>query len=403
MPKQPESGNVNQPVVPQPLPPAVIAALEKGKLIEAIKLLRASNIGLKDAKDLIENYTRGAPQSAAAQSAASFPAIAIGGPLPGTVVEALQQGNKIEAIKRLRQLTGVGLKEAKDAVDAYQHTHTASGLSPGQVSDSGGGLWWIIAIVIAGLAAIFLVGCATQPAAPVAELAPTGKLRAAINFGNPILATKDAATGEPRGVSVDLARELGRRLGIPVELVQFTAAGRVVEAVKASQVDIAFVAIDPVRGADMLQTPPYVIIEGAYLVRNDSPIRRNEEVDRPGNRIVVGNASAYDLYLTRELKNAKLVKAPTSPTVVDTFLAQNAEVAAGVKQQLQADAKRLPGLRLLDGRFMVIQQAMGLPKGRDTGAAYVTRFIEEMKASGFVAEALKRHGIEGAAVAPPAH
>ena len=238
------------------------------------------------------------------------------------------------------------------------------------------------------------------PASLVSELAPTGKLRAAINFGNPILANKDPATGAAHGVSVDMARELGRRIGVPVELVTVNSAGASVEAVKAGQVDIAFVAIDPVRGADMLQTPPYVVIEGAYLVKNDSPIRTNADVDRPGNRIVVGNASAYDLFLTRELKAAKLVKAPSSPAVTDTFLAQNIEVAAGVKQQLQADAKRLPGLRLLDGRFMLIQQAMGLPKGRDDAARYVDAFVEEMKASGFVAEALARHGIEGAAVAP---
>src|SRR6185369_13765552 len=176
---------------------------------------------------------------------------------------------------------------------------------------------WVASLILAahlGIAAL-LASCASQPAAPVTELAPTGKLRAAINFGNPILAAKDAATGEPGGVSVELAT--------------FNAAGRVVEAVKAAQVDIAFVAIDPVRGNDMLQTPPYVIIDGAYLVRNDSPIRRNEEVDRPGNRIAVGNGSAYDLYLTRELKAAKLVKAPTSPAVTDLFLAQNLEVAAG--------------------------------------------------------------------------
>ncbi|MDB5882630.1 MAG: transporter substrate-binding protein [Ramlibacter sp.] len=246
-----------------------------------------------------------------------------------------------------------------------------------------------------------MAACASQVPAPVAELAPTGKLRAAINLGNPILASSTPGTNEPRGVSVDLARELGRRLGVPVELVPFTAAGKVVEAVTAAQVDIGFVAIDPVRGAGMLQTSPYVEIEGSYLVRNDSPIRRNEEVDRPGNRVVVGNASAYDLYLTRELKNAKLVKAPSSPAVTDFFLAQNLEVAAGVKQQLEADAKRLPGLRLLDGRFMVIRQAMGLPKGRDAGQRYVEAFVEEMKASGFVAQALARHGIEGAAVAPP--
>jgi polar amino acid transport system substrate-binding protein len=244
-----------------------------------------------------------------------------------------------------------------------------------------------------------VTACASQPPAPAAVLAPTGKLRAAINFGNPILATKDAATGEARGVSVDLARELGRRLGVPVELVSFAAAGKVVEAVRDAQVDVGFVAIDPVRGADMLQTPAYVVIEGAYLVKDSSPIKTNAEVDRAGNRIVVGNGSAYDLFLTREVKAATLVKAPTSPAVTDTFLAQNLEVAAGVKQQLQADAKRLPGLRLLDGRFMVINQAMGIPKGRETGLKYVRDFVEEMKASGFVAEALKRHRIEGAAVA----
>lgn len=244
-----------------------------------------------------------------------------------------------------------------------------------------------------------LAACATPQRPPVAELAPTGKLRAAINFGNPILALRNA-DGTPRGVSVDLANELGRRIGVPVELLTFTSAGFSVDAVTKAQVDIGFVAIDPVRGAGMYQTAPYVVIEGAYLVKNASPISRNEDVDKPGVRIVVGNASAYDLYLTRELKNAKLVKAPTSPAVTDVFLAQNVEVAAGVKQQLEADAKRVGGVRLLPGRFMVINQAMGLPKGREAAAKYVEAFIEEMKASGFVAAALKRHGIEGAAVAP---
>lgn len=237
------------------------------------------------------------------------------------------------------------------------------------------------------------------PPAPTAELAPTGRLRAAINFGNPILASKDSA-GRPRGVSVDLARELGKHLNVPVELVLFDAAGKAVEAIKTAQADIAFVAIDPVRGADMLQTPPYVIIEGAYLVRHDSLIKTNADVDRPGNRIAVGRGSAYDLYLSRDIKAAALLRAPTSPAVVDYFLAQGLEVAAGVKQQLQLDSKRLPGLRLLPGRFMVIQQALGVPKGREAGARYVTAFVEEMKASGFVAEALSRHGIEGATVAP---
>ena len=243
-------------------------------------------------------------------------------------------------------------------------------------------------------------GALAPPAAAVRELAPSGTLRVAINFGNPILASKDAASGEPRGVSVDLARELGRRLGVPVQLVTYTAAGKVVEGIRNQEWDIGYFAIDPVRAMDTDFTAAYVVIEGAYLVRQDSPIKRNEEVDRAGNRIVVGKGSAYDLYLTREIKQATLVRAQTSPAVTDMMVADKIEVAAGVKQQLQADAKRIPGLRLLGGRFMVINQAMATPKGRPAGLEYLTRFVEEMKASGFVAEALKRHGIEGAAVAP---
>jgi polar amino acid transport system substrate-binding protein len=234
------------------------------------------------------------------------------------------------------------------------------------------------------------------------ELAPNGRMYAAINFGNPILATKNPVTGEPTGVSVDLSRELARRLGASVQLVTFEAAGKVVEALKAGSLDIAFVAIDPARAVDISYSAAYVVIEGAYLVEENSPIRSNDEVDRPGIRVAVGSGSAYDLYLTREMKQAKLVRAPTSPAVVDTFLAQKLEVAAGVKQQLEADAKRLPGLRLLDGRFMVINQAMGTTKGRDAGTAYLRDFVEEMKATGFVAQALARHKIEGAAVAPMA-
>jgi len=234
------------------------------------------------------------------------------------------------------------------------------------------------------------------------SLAPSGKLRAAINFGNPLLATRDPASGEPRGVSVDLARELGKRLGVPVELVTYMAAGKVVEGIKSAEWDIGFFAIDPVRAADTDFSAAYVVIEGAYLVRKESPIQRNEDVDRDGVRVVVARGSAYDLYLTRALKHATRVVAATSQAVTDTMVADRIEVAAGVRQQLEADAKRLPGLRLLDGRFMAINQAMAIPKGRAAGAAYVSKFVEEMKASGVVAQALKRHSIEGALVAPAA-
>jgi len=247
-----------------------------------------------------------------------------------------------------------------------------------------------------------LMGACAGTAAPAAvlQLAPSGRLRAAINFRNPILASR-AADGTPQGVSVDLAREAGRRLGVPVELVTFASAGQVVDAVKQGSVDLAFVAIDPVRGADMDYTAPYVIIEGAYLVRQGSPLQANDAVDRAGTRIVVGKGSAYDLYLQRALKSATLVHAPTSPAVVDQMLAQDVAVAAGVKQQLEADAARLGGVRLLPGRFMVIEQAMAVPKGRLAAQAWLSGFIEEPKAAGFVAAALRRHGIEGAAVAPP--
>jgi polar amino acid transport system substrate-binding protein len=233
--------------------------------------------------------------------------------------------------------------------------------------------------------------------------APTGVLRASINLGNPILAHADPATGAAGGVSVDLARAFAERLGVALELKVFKTAAASVDAVTSGQADIGFFAIDPARGAGIGFTAPYVLIEGAYLVREGSPLSSNAEVDRPGTRVVVGQGSAYDLYLTRELKQASIVRAPSSPAVMAVFVEQQCEVAAGVKQQLEADAHRLPGHRLLPGRFMVIQQAMGLPKGRGEAArAQLAVFVEAMKASGFVTAALVRHGVASASVAPPA-
>ncbi len=256
---------------------------------------------------------------------------------------------------------------------------------------------------LATLPAGALAGCAGTPAPAAALLAPTGRLRASINLGNPILARRDAASGQALGVSVDLATALAAQLGVALELQVFDAAAKSVEAVTAGQADIGFFAIDPLRGQGILFTAPYVLIEGAYLVRQDSPLADNAEVDRPGRRIMVGRGSAYDLYLSRELKSATLLRAPTSPAVVDAFLAERADVAAGVRQQMEADAQRLPGLRVLPGRFMVIEQAMGLPAARGAAAQRLLRdFVEKAKASGLVAQSLARHGIRGAAVAPPA-
>jgi len=233
-------------------------------------------------------------------------------------------------------------------------------------------------------------------------LAPNGTLRAAINVGNPILANLDAG-GQPVGVSIDMARGLAEALGVGLQMSVFKAAAASVEAVTSQQCDIGFFAIDPVRGAGIDFTAAYVVIEGAYLVRNESSLKANEEVDVHGHRVAVAKGSAYDLFLTREIKNATLVHTPFSSDVVNLFIDQKLDVAAGVKQQLEADARRVSGLRLLPGRFMLIQQAMGLPKGRPPEAlALLHRYVEMQKASGFVAASLARNGIEGAAVAPAA-
>jgi polar amino acid transport system substrate-binding protein len=224
--------------------------------------------------------------------------------------------------------------------------------------------------------------------------APRGKLRASINLGNPILANKDAHTGEPVGISIDLAHAFAERLGVALELVVFDTASKSVEALRTGAADIGFFAIDPLRGQEISFTQPYVLIEGSYMVRENSPIQRNEEVDQAGIRVTVGKGSAYDLFLSRELKQAQIERAENSALVVDTFLAQHHEVAAGIRQQLEAQAQRVPGLRLLPGRFMVIAQAMGTPKSRGEAAANCLQaFVLEMCSSGFVTASLQRHGI----------
>jgi polar amino acid transport system substrate-binding protein len=260
-----------------------------------------------------------------------------------------------------------------------------------------------LAVAMAALCA----ACAQAPAsagasadpAVVAALAPTGTLRASINLGNPVLASLDPATGQPVGVSVDLATELAHRLHVPLALVVSRSAGDSVDKVANEQADVGFFAIDPKRGAQIAFTAPYVLIEGFYLVRADSPIRTNAQVDQPGVTVAVGKGSAYDLFLSRELHQATIVRAPTSPAVVQTFLDQHLSVAAGVKQQLERDAAKTGGLRLLDERFMVIRQAMGVPKSRGTPAVdYLAGFVQQMIHSGFVAQALQRHHIDEAQV-----
>lgn len=246
-------------------------------------------------------------------------------------------------------------------------------------------------------------------AAIVRHLAPTGTLRAAINFGNPVLAQRDGSGGKPGGVTIELAHELGRRLGVQVALIGYDAAGQVFAAASRAAWDVAFLAIDPKRATEIEFTAPYVIIEGAYMVPVDSPLRSVADVDRPGVRIAVGTGSAYELYLTRTLKHAALVHAPTGNDALAQFQREGLEAAAGVRSPLVRFVRDRPELRVIDGRFMAIEQAMGMPKDRgDTAAAaraaqFLRAFVEEMKAGGFVAAALARSGQHDAQVAPAAH
>ena len=215
-------------------------------------------------------------------------------------------------------------------------------------------------------------------AAVLRELAPTGRVRVAVNVGNPVLAQKDPHTGRPVGLSVDLAVELGRSLGIPVDLVTFDAAGRVVEAMESSCWDVAFLARDPRREAVLAFTSPYLTIEGTYLVREESPLRAIADFDQNGLRIAVGRGAAYDLFLTRTLKNAELVRADTSQGAVELFVDRGFEAAAGVRQLLADFARSHPGLRVIPGCFTTIQQAIATPRGRDAGIRFLERFVQRI-------------------------
>lgn len=232
------------------------------------------------------------------------------------------------------------------------------------------------------------------------DLVPTGTLRVAINFGNPVLAQPHPTTGAPMGVSADLATELARQLNAPLEFITYDGAGKVFAAADTNAWDIAFMAIDPVRAEKVLFTSPYVIIEGSYLVPSDSPLRTIQDVDHKGVRIAVGKGAAYDLFLSRSLKNAEVVRADTSVAAIELFVQQSLDAAAGVRQPLLAYAATHDNLRVIDGRFTAIEQAMATPKGRDHGLEYLMSFIDAMKASGFVAEALARSGQGDASVAP---
>jgi len=233
------------------------------------------------------------------------------------------------------------------------------------------------------------------------ELAPSGVLLAAINFGNPVLAQRDPNSGEPRGVSAELAKELARRIGVPLRFVPFETAGAVSSSASSGSWDIAFLADDPKRAVDIAFTPPYVLIEGTYLVFADSVLKSVDDVDRRGNRIAIGRNSAYDLFLSRTIQHAELVRVEGSTAALEMFLRDRLEAAAGIRQAVTAFADTHPDLRVMDDSFMTIKQAMATPRDRAAGARYLRVFIEEMKASGFVANALTQSGQSDAPIAPP--
>jgi polar amino acid transport system substrate-binding protein len=238
--------------------------------------------------------------------------------------------------------------------------------------------------------------------AVLAELAPSGTLRVGLNYQNFLLVGKDAPDGEPRGIAPDLARELARRIGVPISYTRYDAAGKLAEAVRAGEWDVAFLAIEPARANEIAFASAYLEIEATYLVPAGSPLRTIADVDRKGVRIATSAKSAYDLYLTRTLKNAELVRTQGIDASFKLFVDEKLDALSGLKPRLLADAQKLPGSRLLDGRFTAIQQSIGTPKGRDKAAEYLREFAEDIKATGIVADAIKRFGVGGVSVAPKA-
>jgi len=234
-----------------------------------------------------------------------------------------------------------------------------------------------------------------------AELAPGGMLRIGLNMQNFLLVKRDPASGAPVGIVPDLARELARLSGLRHVFVEFDTAGKLADSAGAGVWDIGFLAAEPARAREISFTPAYLEIEATYLVPAGSAIRSLAEVDRTGVRIAAAEKSAYDLYLSRTLKHATLVRTPGIDASYERFVAERLEALAGLKARLVADAEKLPGSRVLEGRFTAVQQAIGAPAGRgDAGSAWLREFAAHAKTAGLVAQAIARHGVRGVAVAP---
>ncbi len=244
-----------------------------------------------------------------------------------------------------------------------------------------------------------MIECSAQARA---ELMPKGKLRVGINFSNFLLTHKDPQTGAPGGVAVDLGRELGRRLGVETEIIGYPSPGELAEAAPTDIWDVGFLGAEPQRAKLIDFSAAYVEIESTYLVPPGSSIQSVDEVDRKGIRIIVPEKAAYDLYLMRTIKNAELLHAKGADNAFKQFVADKLDALAGLRPRLITDHRNLPGSRLLDGRFTSVQQAAGVPKGRPAAAAYLAAYVEDVKASGLVAQLIEKHEAHGLTVAAKA-
>lgn len=231
------------------------------------------------------------------------------------------------------------------------------------------------------------------------DLAPNGTLRVGLNYSNFLIVLGDGPDGEPRGIAPDLGRELARRAGLPLQYVKFDGAGKLFDAVKSGQCDVGFLGAEPQRANEVEFSPAYLELPVTFLVPPGSPIRTIADVDREGVRVSVSERSAYDLYLTRNLKKAQIIRTPGIPASFDTFVRDKLEALAGLKPKLVEEQVRLPGSRILEGEVTSVQQAIGAPKGRAAAAQYLREFAEDVKRSGFVARAIEKHNVRGVRVA----
>jgi polar amino acid transport system substrate-binding protein len=263
----------------------------------------------------------------------------------------------------------------------------------------------MLKLATALLLSVLLGACASMPSEPPvspavrAELAPTGKLRAGIAFSNVLLTTL-GPNGEQGGVAVEAARELARRLNVPLEIIPFKSAGLAADAARSNAWDISVLGAEPQRAQEITFATPMTQIEGTYLVPAGSPLRTIADVDRPGVRIAVAAKSAYDLALTRIIRQAQLVRMSPSGAVFQHFVDNKLEALSGLKPVLIENAVKLPGSRVIDGHFSLIQHTVGTPRGRDAAAAYLVRFVEDVKAKGLVAQWIAKSGVKGLSVAP---